>query len=98
MIVILNILVNNFYYTLGGVDYELDPTVLTFPNGSAQGARQCVTVSVIDDVAVEDNEYFYMTLTSSDELVEVSGICQRAKFTIIDTDGKILKSILSRAL
>ena len=73
---------------LGGVDYELDPTVLTFPNGSAQGDRQCVTVSVIDDVAVENNEYFHMALTSDDELVEISSICQRAIFTIIDTDGK----------
>jgi hypothetical protein len=75
------------------VDYELDPTVLTFPNGSAQGSRQCVTVSVIDDVAVENTEYFHMTLTSSDEQVEVSNICQRATFYIYDTDGKILDSI-----
>ena len=71
------------------MDYELDPTVLTFPNGSAQGARQCVTVSINDDVAVEDNEYFHMTLTSSDALVEISNICQRATITIIDTDCKI---------
>jgi hypothetical protein len=75
------------------VDYELDPTVLTFPGpaGCAQGTRQCVTVSVNDDVAVENNEYFHMTLTSSDARVEVSSICQRARFTIIDADGKTIK-------
>lgn len=73
------------------MDYEFDPTVLTFPNGSAQGDRQCVTVSIIDNVAVENNEYFHMNLTSSDERVEVSNICQQAIFWIIDTDGKILK-------
>lgn len=73
---------------IGGVDYELDSSVLTFPAGSAQGARQCVTVSISDDVAVEDNEYFHMTLTSSDAQFEVSSICPRATFTIIDTDGK----------
>jgi hypothetical protein len=60
------------------VDYELDPTVLTFPNGSAQGTRQCVTVSVIDDEAVENNEYFHMTLTSDDARVEVSDIIMSA--------------------
>ncbi|MCG8620860.1 MAG: hypothetical protein MJE68_02510 [Proteobacteria bacterium] len=76
------------------MDYELDPTVLTFPNGSVQGDRQCVTVSINDDVAVENNEYFYMNLTSSDELVEVSNICQRAIITIIDTDGKIIIIII----
>ena len=73
---------------LGGVDYELNPAVLTFPAGSAQGARQCVTVSVIDDVAVENDEYFHMVLTSSDAQFEASSICQRAQFIIIDTDSK----------
>jgi hypothetical protein len=71
------------------VDYELDPTVLTFPTRSAQGSRQCVAVSISDDVAVENNEIFHMTLTSSDARVEVSSICQRAPFTIVDADGKI---------
>lgn len=77
-------------YLLGGVDYELDPTVLTFPTGSAQGARQCMTVSVQDDVAVENNEIFHVILTPGDARVEVSSICQRAPFTSIDSDGKIL--------
>ena len=75
-------------YYLGGVDYELNPAVLTFPAGSAHGARQCVTASINDDVAVENNEYFHMTLTSSDAQFEVSSLCPRAVFTIIDADGK----------
>jgi hypothetical protein len=75
------------------VDYELHPTVLTVPTGSAQGSRQCVTVSVNDDVAVENDEYFHIILTSSDARVEVSSICQRARFTIIDADGKTIKII-----
>ena len=77
-----------YSFYVGGVDYELNPAVLTFPTGSAQGARQCVTVSINDDVAVENNEYFHMTLTSSDAQFEVSSICPRAVFTIFDADGK----------
>ena len=72
------------------MDYQLEPTVLTFPTGSAQGARQCMTVSVHDDVAVENNEMFHMILTPNDARVAISSICHRAPFTIIDTDGKTL--------
>ena len=77
-----------YSFYIGGVDYELNPTVLIFPAGSAQGARQCVTVSINDDVAVENNEHFHMTLTSSDARFEVSSICPRAVFRIFDVDGK----------
>ena len=72
------------------MDYILDPTDVTFPNGSAQGARQCVTVNITDDVAVENNENFVIVLTTVDARVEFSSICQRAPFTIYDYDGKTL--------
>ena len=70
------------------MDYILDPTDITFPTGSAQGVRQCVTVSVTDDVAVENNENFQMVLTTADAHVEFSSICQRTTFTIYDNDGE----------
>ena len=72
------------------MDYELEPAVLTFPVGSAQGARQCVTVTINDDVAVEIDENFHMRLTSTDARLQISSICSRATFTIVDTDGKIV--------
>ena len=70
------------------MDYDVDPAVLIFPTGSAQGTRQCVNVSIHDDVAVENNEYFHMTLTSGDARLEISNICPRATVYITDTDGK----------
>ena len=75
------------------MDYDVDPAVLTFPTGSTQGTRRCVNVSIHEDVAVENNEYFHMTLTSGDARLEISSICQRATVTIIDTDGKTLHII-----
>ena len=72
------------------MDYDVDPAVLTFPTGSAQGTLQCVTISIYNDVAVESNEIFHMTLTSGDARLEISSICQRATVTIVDSDGKTL--------
>ena len=66
----------------------LDPTDLTFPAGSAQGAHQCVTVTINDDVAVENDENFHMILSSNDTRIQFSSICWRAVFTILDSDGK----------
>ena len=76
----------------GEEDYILDPTDVTFPNDSAHGDRLCVTVNVTDDVAVENNESFHVQLTTADERVEISTICQRALFTIYDSDGKTLET------
>ena len=61
--------------------------------GSAQGARQCVNVTINDDVAVETDENFHMRLTSTDARFEISSICSRATFTIVDTDGNIYISL-----
>lgn len=71
-----------------GVDYTLSSTMLTFPNGSQLGARQCVNVSIINDEAVENTESFYIQLSTNDSNVEFSSICNRALFTIYDSDGE----------
>lgn len=81
----------NFFFLLSvGVDYTLSSTMLTFPNGSQLGARQCVNVSIIDDEAVENTESFYIQLSTNDSNVEFSSICNRALFMIFDNsqDGE----------
>ena len=66
-------------------------TNLTFPAGSAIADTQCVDVSIIDDVAVENAEEFYLQLSTSDaSVVELSYICNRARFAIYDSDGEIM--------
>ena len=67
----------------------LDPTDLIFPAGSQLGDRQCVNITIIDDVAVEDygyGELFYVFLTTSDSRVWMSRICNRASVRIYDND------------
>ena len=71
-----------------GVDYTLSPTDLTFPTGSQQGDRQCVTITITDDVAVEDTETFRLQFSTADANVEFSNLCTRARVAITDTDGE----------
>ena len=71
-----------------GVDYILSPTNLTFPAGSQQGNRQCLTIAITDDIAVEYTETFHLQLSTADANVEFSNLCNRASVAIIDTDGE----------
>ena len=73
---------------LVNVDYMPADTILTFPTGSQRGARQCVDISIVDDVAVENTESFAVQLSTSDPNVELSPICNHALFTVYDSDGK----------
>ena len=47
-----------------------------------------MNVSIVDDVAVENAEEFYLQLSTSDTSVELSSICSRATFSISDSDGE----------
>ena len=63
---------------------------LTFVEGSVSGDEQCYDVVIIDDNVVEDNEIFFVTLTSP-EPVLIGSILSRATITINPdpADGKL---------
>ena len=74
--------------TSGGVDYEpLSSHLLTFPEDSSQGDSLCTTISIIDDIAVENTESFRVDLATSDAEVAFSSICPSAPVNIFDSDG-----------
>ena len=79
----------SLFHTVGA-DYLLEPTMLTFPTGSQCGSRQCVNVSIINDIEpdVENTESFHIQLSTNDTNVEPSSICNRALFRIYDSDGE----------
>ena len=73
----------------GGVDYALTPAELTFPADSEQGDLVCIDMEIIDDLAVENNESFYVELSTNDSKVQLLDYCQRKVVNIIDSDGEI---------
>ena len=67
-----------------GVDYEAVTTNLTF---NASIPTQVVTIPILDDPIVENNEYFHVTLTTFDTAVTLTS--QTASVTIRDNDSKL---------
>ena len=54
---------------------------LTFVEGSISGDEQCYDVVIIDDNVVEDNEIFFVTLTSPEPTL-IGSILSQAAVTI----------------
>ena len=67
-----------------GADYEAVTTTLTF---NVSTPTQVVTIPIIDDQIVENNEFFGVTLTTFDTAVTLN--LQTASVTIRDNDGKL---------
>ena len=61
------------------VTFQLVP--LTFGEGSVSGDEQCYDVVIIDDNVVEDNEIFFVTLTSPEPAL-IGSILSRSMVTI----------------
>ena len=63
---------------------------LIFDVGSVSGDEQCYDVVIIDDSLVEDNEIFFITLTSPEPAL-IGSILSRATVTINPdpADGKL---------
>ena len=66
------------------VDYEAVTTTLTFNDSTP---TQVVTIPILDDQIVENNESFGVTLTTFDTAVTLS--LQTTSVTIRDNDGKL---------
>jgi hypothetical protein len=57
---------------------------VVFPTGASNGAMQCVSVTITDDSAVEGDETFTVTLTTSSPVALGNAM---TAITIMDTDG-----------
>lgn len=68
---------------------------MTFDEGSVSGDEQCYDVVIIDDNLVEDNEIFFVTLTSLEPAL-LGSILSRATVTINPdpADGKDKDALL----
>ena len=79
------------------IAFQLVP--LTFDEESSSGDQQCYDVVIVDDNLVEDNEIFFVTLTSPEpNLLERT--LSRATVTINPdpADGKFLCSLKAGSL
>ena len=47
-------------------DYTLTSTEITFPSGSTDSTSGCVNIDITDDAALERNQTFTVTLSTSD--------------------------------
>ena len=61
---------------------------LVFTAGSSNGAIECTNVTIIDDMVVEEDETFIVTLTTSSSIVALGNNVTRVAIT--DTDSMYL--------
>ena len=68
---------------------------LTFVEGSVSGDEQCYDVVIVDDNVVEDNEIFFVSLTSPKPAL-IGSILSQSMVTINPdpADGKIGHNII----
>ena len=74
------------FAALAGTDYTGISTTLTFTNNSMDGDVECVSIAIIDDDALELDETFTMTLTTSEPRVTFTNN-DVTVITITDDDG-----------
>ena len=67
------------------MDYDAITTNCTFFNGSMDGEMECVNVNITDDGALELDETFTVTLTTSEPTVTLD--TNATTITITDNDG-----------
>ena len=70
---------------LADSDYNSISSSMVFPAGSTDNATRCVGITVIDDSALEGDQTFTVTLTTSDPGVILG--TNIATITIIDNDS-----------
>ena len=68
-------------------DYTFNSTDVTFPSGSNDSSLGCVDIAIEDDSALEGNQTFTVTLTTSDPDVLLEN--NITDITIIDNDSKL---------
>ena len=73
---------------IGGSDYVLGETLLTFPSSSLEMQSICTSVTIVEDDVTETNETFVLqfTVATPDRFDAISNVM----ITIIDDDGKYI--------
>ena len=69
-------------FTVAGIDYENVSTILAFPECANQ---RCVNISILDDMTVEMNQTFNISLDSTDERIIVD-----SDFVDREVDGEVV--------
>jgi hypothetical protein len=84
----------------GGVDFNSSsPGDLFFSPGSAQGALQCITITLLSDIFFEVPENFVIELFSTDPAVTIPESADIAIITITDVpdpQGRMILSVANR--
>ena len=70
---------------MDGYDFTFPSTNLTFLRGSTDSTSECANISITDDTALEGNQTFTVTLTTSDPDVAVRN--RMTLITIEDNDS-----------
>ena len=68
-----------------GYDYAFSSSDITFPSGSMDNTPACANITILDDAALEENQTFTVTLTTSDPDVLLGN--DETVITIEDNDG-----------
>ena len=68
--------------TVAGIDYKNVSTILTFPECANQ---RCVNISILDDMTVEMNQTFNISLDSTDKRIIVD-----SDFVDREVDGEVV--------
>ena len=61
---------------------------VTFSAGSSVGSKQCVCVSIIDDVKLEETEQFFVSLTTLQPCIGIENDFDVATIMITDNERK----------
>ncbi len=77
-------------------DYLHKSSDLIFTSGSTDNATRCVDISILDDGALEGNQTFTVTLTTSDPDVMLG--TNVTTITITDNDGQYSDSNATASL
>ena len=85
--------ISQLYFTLDGVDYSCPAAInVTFWTGGAILSTNCTSISILQDIAVEDNEVIFLSLKSYFSYANISVTRANATLTLIeDSDSKFLK-------
>ena len=71
--------------------YRFTSSDITFPSGSSDSTAGCVSITILDDTVLEENQAFTVTLTTSDPDVLLGN--NVTVITIEDNDGSPIEIV-----
>ena len=74
--------------TAAPMDFDGSPLVVVFPISSVQGDTECADVPIVNDDALECEQYFTVFIESATLGTNISTMQPEAHVTIVDNDSK----------